>query len=131
MPTKHEVVRQRNDLNDSSDASDNEVQWESEVTLESAGQGNNVRPPNVVEAWDDTGGDDFGTAEDTAVVDNSDFLRCHFPGCNDVANFDLNIGQYTSLYCYNHLSTTPVANGVSNVPSLLPQPDMMATNPGQ
>ena len=137
VPTKHEVVRvgQIHDVNDSL-CSDNEdeVEWESVVSLDSAGQFN-LRSTNVVEAWSsawsDPGGDDFSGS---SIVESSGFLYCQIPGCSDVASFDLNTRQYTSIYCYNHLSTVPVTNAVSNVPSVSPQPDMTSlavTSPGQ
>ena len=107
--------------------SNDEVEWESVVSLESAGQFN-FRSANVVEAWSGLGGYDFSG---TSVVEGSSFLYCQIPGCNDVANFDLNTRQYTSAYCYNHSSTVPVLNAVSNVPSVPSQPNMMITNSGQ
>ena len=119
VPTKHKAVGQRNDTNYFSD-------WESEENLEHAGEGYNVTPPNVVKAWDNTG-------KDLALgQDNPDFYHCQFPGCYDMAYFDLNTGQYTSIYCYNHLSTTSVTNCnmAPNVSFVHPQPDMMFTNSG-
>ena len=132
VPTKHEVLGQ-DDVNDLSDGSDNEVQWESVENLKSVGQvklGNTV---TVVKAWDSTtrySGEDFS---ESAVVFNSEDSKfthfpqqCQFPGCNDVANFDLNTRKYTSVYCYNHLSAQPDINsgqlqgGVTLIASVLP-----------
>ena len=131
VPAKHEDVGQIGQIHDVNDSLcsnyEDEVDWESVVSLESAGQFN-FRSANVVEAWSGPGGDDLsGTS-----AESSSFLYCHIPGCNDVASFDLNTRQYTSVYCYNHLSTAPVTNAVSNVPSVPHlQPNMMATNSGQ
>ena len=94
VPAKHEDLGAdlgQDDVNDYSDSSDNEVQ---------------------LEAWDDMARNS-GIFSATGVVYNSEDSgfthrprHCQFPGCNDVANFDLNTREYTSVYCYNHLSTT-------------------------
>ena len=133
VPAKHEDVGQlRGQIHDVNDPrslcsnDEDEVEWESVVSLESAGQFN-FRSANVVEAWSGLGGDD-------SVVEGSSFLYCQIPGCNDMATFDLNTRQYTSVYCYNHSSTMPVTNAVSNVPfmpSIPSQPNMIITNSGQ
>lgn len=123
-PTKHEAARLRHD--DCNDASDDEAQWESVKQLEPASPFSS-RSGNVVLAWDGTGLNTApgGTAD---FSNNSGILRCQFPGCSDVANFDLNTGQYTSTYCHNHLSAgPPITNDDYNVP---PQSDMMALTIG-
>ena len=125
VPTKHEVLGQ-DDVNDLSDGSDNEVQWESVENLKSVGQVDEVKLGNtvtVVKAWESAVV--YTDLEDSKFTQ---FLQqCQFPGCNDVANFDLNTREYTSVYCYDHLSTAQpdinsgqLQGGVTLIASVLP-----------
>ena len=133
-PTKHEshdgvgasysYAGQGNNVMNDSDYYDtkDDVQWEGTVNLPSVSSSHfSSRPANVGQAWEDDRGGPYFPGGGT--FNNSGVLLCEFPGCSDTRDFDLNTGQYTSQFCYNHLSTGPIIRAPHIVPSFTPQAD--------
>ena len=127
-PTKHEGVgatyssvgQGNSDYYDTKD----DIQWESTVNLPSVSpshfsSGPAIARANYGQAWEEDGSGPYFSGGGT--FDNSGVLLCEFPGCSGTRDFDPNTGQYTSQFCYNHLSAVPIARAPCNVPSFTPQ----------
>jgi len=101
-PTKHQKIE-----NNSSDSDDNSHY---DLDLVSAGLDGLTSP--VLQACSDIVHMDV-ESDGVAQVDYlSDIFitTCQIPGCSKMASYDLNTGQYNSIYCFNHLSMVPTSS---------------------
>ena len=122
-PTKHELHEgvgaicsyggQGNNVTGDYDTKD-DILWERTVNLPSVSSSHfNSRPANVGQAWEE---DRSGPYFSGRRFNNPGVLLCEFPCCNDARDFDPNTEQYTSQFCYDHLSAVLITRGPHNVP---------------
>jgi len=67
-----------------------------------------------------------GEAVLVAMNDNQDngfsFIVCQVAGCTKMASYNLNTGQYNSVYCFNHMSVVPTTSQVNDTTPITAPP---------
>ena len=65
-----------------------------------------------------------GEAVLVSMNDNQDnsFTVCQVAGCTKLASYNLNTGQYNSVYCFNHMSVVPTTSQVNDTTPITAPP---------
>ena len=106
VPTKHKKIE---DNSSDSDSYENNVDLVSASLNGLAGQQSSVEP--VCEDMDVERDGEVQMGYNSSGIS---FATCQIHGCTKMASYNLNTGQYNSVYCFNHMSMVPSTSQVNN-----------------
>ena len=112
VPTKHKKIE------DNSSDSDGDSHYVNSVDLVSAsfdGLASNLgQQPPVQQACSDKDVESDGVSHKGNNSSGISVTTCQIPGCTKMASYNLNTGQYNSIYCFNHMSVIPTTSQLNN-----------------